>query len=149
MGFFRLLLQNRILLAGVGAWLTAQVLKTIIHAIVHKSLDLSRLVGDGGMPSGHSATVSAVAAMCALQYGADSPIFAVSAILAIITCHDAMNARQEIGKQAVVLNQLIRDMFEGGDPETVLEEFVGHTPFQVCAGILLGILVACAMHFWL
>ncbi len=147
MDFFRQLLANRILIAPVAAWLAAQVLKTIIHAIVNKGIDWSRLVGDGGMPSGHSATVSATAAMCALRCGADSPVFAVSVILAIITCHDAMNSRQEIGKQAAVLNKLIKDMLEGGDPETVLEEFVGHTPFQVAAGVLLGILVACAIHY--
>ncbi len=140
------LLTNRILLAGVCAWLTAQVLKTIIHAVVNKRLDLSRLVGDGGMPSGHSATVSAAATMCALTYGTGSGVFALSAILAIITCHDAMNSRQEIGKQAAVLNKLIRDVLEGEDPEIVLEEFVGHTPFQVMAGILLGVLVGFAAH---
>lgn len=149
MTFFRELFANRILLAGVGAWLCAQVLKTIIHAIVNKGVDWSRLVGDGGMPSGHSATVSAVATMCGLTCGADSAAFAVSAILAIITCHDAMNSRQEIGRQAAVLNKIIRDMLEGEDPETVLEEFVGHTPFQVCAGILLGILVGAAMYYWI
>ena len=147
MDLLQALFSNRILIAGVCAWLAAQVLKTIIHAVMNRRLDLHRLVGDGGMPSGHSATVSAVATMCALTCGADSAVFAVSAILAIITCHDAMNARQEIGKQAVVLNKLIQDMLEGeGNPETMLEEFVGHTPFQVCAGILLGILVASAMY---
>ncbi len=150
MAFFRDLFTNRILLAGVAAWLTAQVLKTIIHAIVNKGIDWSRLVGDGGMPSGHSATVSAVATMCALTEGPGSAVFAVSAILAIITCHDAMNSRQEIGKQAQVINQLIRELLEGGgDPETVLEEFVGHTPFQVCAGVLLGILVGFLAYRWM
>ena len=149
MTFLQELLNNRILIAGVCAWLTAQVLKTIIHAIVNKSIDFSRLVGDGGMPSGHSATVSAVATMCGLTCGGSSPVFAVSATLAIITCHDAMNSRQEIGKQAAVLNKIIRDVLEGENPETVLEEFVGHTPFQVAAGILLGILVAYAMYYWI
>lgn len=145
------MLANRILVAGVVAWLTAQVLKTVIHAAVNRRLDMHRLMGDGGMPSGHSATVSAVAVMCALTCGADSAVFAVSAILAIITCHDAMSSRQEIGKQAVVLNKLIQDMQEildgGGNPETVLEEFVGHTPSQVCAGVLLGAAVAAALYF--
>lgn len=136
------LTANRVLLAGICAWLAAQVLKTIIHAVINRGIVWSRLVGDGGMPSGHSATVSAVATMCALTYGADSGVFAVSAILAVITCHDAMNSRQEIGKQAAVLNKLIQDVVEGENPEVVLEEFVGHTPFQVCAGVLLGILTA-------
>ena len=143
---FRELLANRVLIAGIIAWLIAQVIKTIIHAILNHGIDWSRLVGDGGMPSGHSATVSAVALMCALTYGADSGVFAVAAILAVITCHDAMSSRQEIGKQAALLNKIVRDVLEGGDPEAALEELVGHTPLQVCAGILLGLAVAVAFY---
>ena len=146
--FLSKLLRNRVLWAGIGAWLTAQVLKTIIHAIISKRIDFSRLVGDGGMPSGHSATVTAVATMCGLVYGADSAIFAVSAILAIITCHDAMHARHQIGEHAALLNKLMNDISAGESPEVVLEEFVGHTPFQVGAGILLGILVGILMYIW-
>lgn len=148
MGLIRDLFTNRMLLAGVVAWLTAQVLKTIIYALIHKKIDFKRLVGDGGMPSGHSATVSAVSTMCALTCGAGSPVFAVSFILAIITCHDAMNSRQEIGKQAAVLNKLISDMLSGEAPEIVLEELVGHTRSQVCAGIILGILTGCVMYYY-
>lgn len=142
MTFVRDLLSNRVLLSGLFAWMTAQILKAILFAAVNRRFSFSRLVGDGGMPSGHSATVSAVAASCALIYGADSATFALSAILAIITCHDAMNARQAIGKQAAILNKMIKGMLEGERPEAMLEEFIGHTPSQVYAGILLGILVA-------
>lgn len=149
MGLVRDIFTNRVLLAGLVAWLIAQVLKTILYALIHKKLDFSRLVGDGGMPSGHSATVSAVATMCALTCGADSPVFAVSFILATITCHDAMNSRQQIGKQAAVLNQLVQDMLHGEKPEIVLKELVGHTRSQVCAGILLGILTGYAMYYYM
>ncbi len=141
------LFANRILIAGIFAWLCAQVIKTILFAVIHRRLDFGRLVGDGGMPSGHSATVSAVAAMSCLEYGAGSPVFALSMILAVITCHDAMNSRQQIGKQAVVLNTILREMLEGEKPETVLKELVGHTRSQVFAGILLGIAVACWMYY--
>ena len=143
----REILENRVLIAGISAWLAAQVIKTILYALIHHRLDISRLVGDGGMPSGHSATVSAVAAMCFLLYGGGSAYFALSMILAVITCHDAMNSRQQIGKQAKVLNAILQDMLEGEKPETVLKELVGHTRSQVFAGILLGIAVAAGMYY--
>lgn len=137
------IVTNRVLLAGVLSWTVAQVLKVIIYAIVNRELDLSRLVGDGGMPSGHSATVSAVATMCGLTCGTASPEFAIAAILAIITCHDAMHSRQEIGRQASVINTLIKEMAKGNtDEEALLQELVGHTPSQVTVGITLGIVIA-------
>ena len=136
------LLSNRVLIAGLFAWIAAQILKGIIAAIVNRKFQVSRLLGDGGMPSGHSATVTAVAATCALAYGLNSAIFGVSMVLAIITCHDAMHSRNQIGKQAALLNE----MFENHDSPPTLEEFVGHTPLQVMAGILLGIIVAITLQ---
>ena len=92
------LITNRFLITGVASWFVAQVLKTIIHAIINKKLVLERLFGDGGMPSGHSATVTALATISALTFGFDSFQFAVTALLAIIVCHDAMGVRLETGK---------------------------------------------------
>ncbi len=135
------LVTNPFLIAGVSAWLVAQVVKTIIHAIINKKLVWERLVGDGGMPSGHSATVTAVCVMSALFYGLGSFQFAVSGILAIIVCHDAMGVRLETGKQAMLLNELLKSfetLTSDALPEVKLKEFVGHTPVQVIAGILLG-----------
>ena len=96
-------LTNRYLITGISSWLLAQILKTLIHAVVNRKLDLSRLVGDGGMPSGHSATVTAVCVMSVLFHGLGSFEFAVSGILAIIVCHDATGVRWETGKQAQLL----------------------------------------------
>ena len=84
------LLQNRLLANSLLAWLAAQVLKTIIYAVANKSLDWKRLCGDGGMPSGHSATVTALAATAGITCGMDSAAFAISVILAVIVMHDAM-----------------------------------------------------------
>ena len=81
---FLSILTNHLLINALCSWATAQVLKTIINAIVNRSLDLSRLVGDGGMPSAHSATVTALATTAALEYGFDSGIFAVAAVFAIV-----------------------------------------------------------------
>ena len=152
MNWFFDLLSNRFLITGMASWLVAQVTKTVIHAIINKKIVLERLFGDGGMPSGHSATVTSLAAISALTFGFDSFQFAVTMLLAIIVCHDAMGVRLETGKQAVMLNELVKafeDLSKEDLPEVKLKEFVGHTPIQVIAGILIGIANACARHYWI
>ena len=144
------LLTNQFLLVGLSAWFVAQVLKTILYALENRKLDWTRLFGDGGMPSGHSATVTSLATYCGLNFGFGSYQFALSAIVAIIVCHDAAGVRLETGKQAIVINEIM-EAFELLAPNKIseanLKEFVGHTPIQVLAGILLGILCAIVMHF--
>lgn len=143
------ILQNPYLMAGLGSWFVAQVLKTILHAVINKKLDWERLFGDGGMPSGHSATVAALATISALLHGMGSFQFAVTGILAVIVCHDATGVRRETGKQAVLLNEMIEafELLTKKDlPEVKLKEFVGHTPSQVFVGILIGILNACFLY---
>ena len=139
------LLSNRILVCGYVAWLCAQVLKTASYSLVNHRLDLTRLYGDGGMPSGHSATVVAMATTSAVLYGLGSFEFAVTLLLAIIVMHDAMGVRLETGKQAKVIKEIAELMESLGKDvsnEEKLKEFVGHTPVQVTAGALLGIIVA-------
>ena len=143
------LITNPFLITGISAWLIAQVLKVIIHAIIYKKFDIARLFGDGGMPSGHSATVSALAVICGLVYGTHCFEFAMSVLLAIIVCHDAMGVRLETGKQAVILNEIIESfnvLTTKELPEVKLKEFVGHTPIQVISGILIGVANAFFMH---
>ena len=151
MNWLQELITNRFLLTGISSWFLAQLAKTIIHAIINKKLVLERMVGDGGMPSGHSATVTSLAVISALSFGFDSFQFAVTALLATIVCHDAMGVRLETGKQAQIINEMM-EAFEVWTkkelPEVKLKEFVGHTPIQVIAGILLGIANACVMHFF-
>ena len=136
------LLNNQILVNSLLAWAAAQIIKTILYAAVHRQIDIHRLFGDGGMPSGHSATVTAMATTAALEYGLDSPIFAITAIFGIVVMHDAMGVRREAGKHAEVLNNLIASLNQDVPPEDVLKEFLGHTPLQVCFGALLGFGVA-------
>lgn len=139
------LFQNRILICAVLSWLTAQVLKTVIFAVINRGIDWKRLFGDGGMPSGHSAAVSALAASSALVYGLASFEFAVTLLLAVIVMHDAMGVRRETGKQALLLTE-ISDILESLTDQELAEEklklFVGHTPFQVTIGAMLGVLMA-------
>ena len=145
------LVTNPYLITAISAWAVAQAVKTILYALMNGRLDWERLFGDGGMPSGHSATVSSLAVFCALMHGTGSHEFAVSAILAIIVCHDAMGVRHETGKQAVLINEIMDAIeklkVEHKMPAIELKEFVGHTPLQVAAGITLGILDALFMYF--
>lgn len=151
MEVLRELLRNDIMIAGLLSWLTAQVVKTILYALINKEINLTRLTGDGGMPSAHSATVTAVAVMTGLTCGFDSPLFAVASIIAIIVMHDAMGVRLETGKQAKMLNEMVALFAALGQPklsmETKLKEFVGHTPLQVMVGMLVGLTVSLIYYF--
>lgn len=146
------LITNPFLLTGVSSWLYAQVLKTIIYCIINREFRLERLVGDGGMPSGHSATVTSLAVLTALACGPGSVEFAISALLAVVVCHDATGVRRETEKQAFLINELVaafEDMAGDQIPEVKLKKFVGHSPIQVMAGILLGAANAVLMYFLL
>lgn len=143
------LVTNPFIITAISSWFIAQVLKLIIHTVVYKKFDITRLFGDGGMPSGHSATVCSLAVICGLVCGTGSIEFAISVILAVIVCHDAMGVRLETGKQAVLLNEIIESfniLATEKLPEVKLKEFVGHTPIQVISGSLLGIINAIIMY---
>ena len=146
MKYIDALLHNSILVNAITGWACAQVLKAIIHLIVYKKFVWERLLGDGGMPSAHSATVCALAGTTFLHCGPASPEFAITCMLAIIVMHDASGVRFETGKQAKLLNEMV-EIFEkmGNSSLTAdqkLKEFVGHTKLQVAMGALLGIVIA-------
>ena len=140
---------NQILTVSLLGWFVAQVLKTVINFILLGKFQLERMWGDGGMPSAHSATVCAMVIATGRCVGVDSAIFAVASVVAIITMHDAMGVRHETGEQAKVLNQMIEewiDISEKNSPflqNMHLKEMVGHTPLQVVAGMVVGIVVGC------
>ena len=138
---------NPILTVALLAWFVAQVLKTLINFILLGKFQLERMWGDGGMPSAHSATVCDMVIATARSEGFSSAIFAVAAVVAIITMHDAMGVRRETGEQAKVLNKMIEqwiDVTEKNAPflqNMHLKEMVGHTPLQVLAGFVVGCVV--------
>jgi len=137
-------LNNKFLINSLIAWAIAQGAKALLHAFLARRFDWSRLVGSGGMPSSHSATVTALAATCARLRGLGSFEFGFAVILALIVMHDAMGVRLETGKQARILNQFIEFASAMGrdiSPEEKLKELVGHTPAQVLAGGLIGLAV--------
>ena len=141
---------NRILLIVFIAWFITQTIKLIVFRVINKKFVLERFFGDGGMPSSHSAVVASLATAIGLQSGWDSPLFAVATVLAVIVMHDATGVRQETGKQAKVINDLVK-LVQAKDrgemtPAETLKEFVGHTGPQVFVGMLCGILVALIMN---
>ncbi|MBQ8372265.1 MAG: divergent PAP2 family protein [Clostridia bacterium] len=144
---FGAIFNNSVLWPCIFSWMVAQVIKIIINLIVQKKFDISRLWGDGGMPSGHSATVAALATICGWGYGFSNALFGVAMILMIIVTHDAVGVRREAGKHAVsikliaeTINHLINDKDDEIRTEK-LKELVGHTPLQVFFGCLVGVLV--------
>lgn len=136
--------NNHVLLVALIACFTAQVLKLLIELIKNGKVSVSVLTTTGGMPSAHSALVTALAAGVGQTIGWASPEFALAAIFAIIVMYDAAGVRQAAGKQARILNQVIDEMFQD-HPEIAaerLKELLGHTPFQVIAGSALGVTIS-------
>lgn len=143
MTIFPGIFDNTILISAVTAWLIAQVLKVIINFTIHRTFDIGFLISSGGFPSSHSATVSALALGVGKYYGWDSPIFAVAAIFGMIVMYDAAGVRRAAGKQAEVINQLVAGLYHqmSNLSQERLKELIGHTPFEVFAGAIVGIIV--------
>lgn len=139
------IITNQVLVAPLCAWAVAQLLKVFITLVKEKRLDLRYLVISGGMPSAHSALVSALATSAAIVQGLGSVAFGITAILALVVMYDAAGIRQSVGLQSVVLNRIVKELRSRrpmAELERDLREFIGHTPFQVIAGAALGIIVA-------
>lgn len=137
------LMQNRILWNAVCAWFVAQILKVVVIGLLERRLDLQMLFSAGGMPSSHTALVTGLSTMIALDYGLSSVHFAISFVLAAIVMYDATGVRRAAGKQAMVLNQIIDEYFMHHIlSEQHLKELIGHTPFQVFVGAIVGITTA-------
>ena len=139
------LITNWVLIIPLCAWVLAQLLKLLIALSQGKGLDLAFFVSSGGMPSAHSAMVSALATAVAMTHGLGSTYFAISVILAMIVMYDAAGVRQSVGLQSVVLNRIILEL-KRKEPlvkiEADIRELMGHTPFEVIVGAALGILLA-------
>lgn len=146
MGRMMELLHNYVLNVAIVSWVSAQILKTLLYLMIRKKFEPERLVGAGGMPSAHSATVCGLMIAISRQSGFASPEFAIAFVLAAVVMYDAMGVRRAAGEQAKVLNKMIEKHSENEnndfDRQAELKEYLGHTPLQVLAGGLLGILVA-------
>ena len=135
--------KNQIFLTTLCAWLIAQTIKVIIGIIRQKRFDFRWFVGTGGMPSSHAAGASCLATAIGLEYGFDSAYFALAASFALVIMFDAQGVRRATGRQARILNKITDDIYwQGRITEGRLRELVGHTPFEVLIGFLVGVGVA-------
>ncbi|MGB8698291.1 MAG: divergent PAP2 family protein [Thermosynechococcaceae cyanobacterium] len=140
------IIHNQVLLIAFASSIVAQILKLPIEYIKHRKINLRVLVGTGGMPSSHSAFVTALAAGVGQLKGWDGTEFAIAMVFAVIVMYDAAGVRQAAGKQARILNQIIDELFQEHPVfnENRLKELLGHTPTQVIAGSILGVAMAWA-----
>ena len=149
----RQILENKILVTAFLGYFTAQIVKTIIEAILDHTFSIKRLFsGNGGMPSSHSSTVCALATMTGFTMGVGSFEFAIAFVFAIIVMVDASGVRRETGNQAVILNELMEYFAKLKDnpprfSHDKLKELIGHTPLQVQIGGALGVIIAVITHF--
>ena len=142
MGIF----DNKILWTAVLAWFVAQALKVIIDLLLKQKLNIRRMIGSGGMPSSHSAMVTALTVAVGRTEGASSVLFAICAVVASIVMYDAAGVRRETGQQAKVINQMVENWIDDDtDFGRELKELVGHTPLEVLAGAALGIAIGFIM----
>ena len=135
--------HNEVLQVALLAWLVAQGAKTLLYWRQEGRLNLERLVGSGGMPSSHSALAVALLTGVGLREGWSATITAVTFVFAVIVMYDAAGVRRSAGKQARVLNKIVNEL-AANKPlrEERLKELLGHTPFEVIIGALLGIVIA-------
>lgn len=124
------------------SWVTAQGLKVIIGLVTEKKFNFNWILRTGGMPSAHSAAVVGLASALGKEVGFSSPIFAMSCFFALMTMFDAQTWRRSIGVQARILNRIMDDLHSRRKiQDDRLKELAGHTPIEVFAGALIGILI--------
>lgn len=143
MNFFEGIINNSVFGAAFIAWFIAQVLKVILTFISEGRINIYRMIGSGGMPSSHSSFVMGMSTAVGLTQGWDSAMYAVAFVISLIVMYDASGVRRSVGKQAIILNNIIDDLYHHKPvAHDKLKELVGHTPVEVFAGAILGIVVA-------
>jgi len=136
-----------ILFTAIEAALIAQILKFIGYLITHKNLNFKILTTTGGMPSSHSAGTVALSTSVGLICGFDSVEFAIAVGYALVVMYDAAGLRRAAGRTAANLNKIMDDFYHGINPSQKLKELLGHTPFEVFVGTILGVIIAYANHY--
>lgn len=140
------ILSNRVIQAAALAWAIAQGLKVVLTFAISRKFDRTRVFGSGGMPSSHSAMTCAMLMVVGFHEGFTSSLFALAFCFSGVVMYDAAGVRRSTGKNAAVINRLIDRLYtDGSFDEEHLKELVGHTPVQVLAGALLGVLVGTLM----
>ncbi|MDD2648115.1 MAG: divergent PAP2 family protein [Eubacteriales bacterium] len=140
--------SNKLLYTALFGWFGAQALKVVIYSLIERRLSLKHFFGSGGMPSSHTSMCVAVCFGIGSTVGFDSALFAVCVAFTSIVMYDAAGVRRETGKQAVMLNQIMREFVFEGKPlsQEQLKEIVGHTPLEVLGGFVCGIVIGVLMY---
>ncbi|MDH4035877.1 MAG: divergent PAP2 family protein [Candidatus Krumholzibacteria bacterium] len=134
---------HRIAIAALIAGLTAQLLKVVIEMLRTGRLNFLRFFDNGGMPSSHTALVTALTIGVGRYAGISSPLFAITFLFSLYFVFEAAGLRQEVGKQARLLNELADELRQTHHLDRKrLKELVGHTWNEVFGGFLFGVLVA-------
>ncbi|MBI5079027.1 divergent PAP2 family protein [Candidatus Saganbacteria bacterium] len=142
------LLNNFTFVAVAISWFLAQTIKVVIYRREEGHFNLYHFFEAGGMPSAHSASVTALTLGIALTQGWGSPLFTISMVFALIVMYDATGVRRAAGKQALILNKIVDDIYSNGrTPVEKLKEILGHDPIEVFAGAGLAILVTSIIYF--
>lgn len=140
---FQQIVGNPVLFTGLAAWLLAQFLKVPIEYLVHHRRNWGLWFSSGGMPSSHSALMTSVTLAIGLFHGFDKDTFALAVALTMVVVYDAAGVRREAGRHAEKINILINEFFSGHPiSDKQLKEVIGHTPAQVVAGVVLGLVIA-------
>ena len=140
MNDFMAFIQNKYIYVPFFLWFGIQLFKLIYDLVTTKKFNFKRILGAGGMPSSHSAVVTGLATMIGKDVGVGTPLFALSFVFAFVVMYDACGVRRAAGKQATLLNKLIETPgLTGIQVSEKLVEVLGHTPFQVLVGALIGI----------
>lgn len=143
--FLKEMVRNEVLVSAIGSWVLAQVVKTIIHLFATKKFVPERLIGSGGMPSCHSASMCGLVTSLLINEGVKSPITALACVMAVVVMYDAVGVRRETGTQSAVLNEILENDRQTDNQLTArkkLREHIGHTPVQVWVGAAIGIAFA-------
>lgn len=142
MNIFMQIITNKFIYVPFLTWFAIQLFKVIWDLVTTKKFNFKRILGAGGMPSSHSAVVCSLATLIGRSNGFESPLFALSVIFAFIVMYDAAGVRRAAGKQAQLLNKLVETPgLSGVQVSEKLVEVLGHTPFQVLVGAIIGIIV--------
>ena len=136
--------------AGVAlAWAVAQSVKVTRNVLNRRRFNMRWIIDTGGMPSSHSSGTAAVATVVGLYSGFDSVTFLFALVFALLTMFDAASVRRSVGRQAILMNRMIDDIYaQGKFFEQHLKEFLGHTPVEVLVGAGLGVVVSLGVCSW-
>lgn len=146
LSILRQLYGNDIMWVSIFASSLAQFLKPLTYWWRTKEFDWHHISETGGMPSSHSALVSAMGTGLGLVYGFDSPYFAIVVVLSMIVTYDAQGVRRHAGEHARAINEIIAELLSGKEiGEKEFQEVLGHSRLEVAGGVIFGIAV---MALW-